>query len=62
MHLIQHHRRLSSRSVYFLYEHEDILVLLNDAGADGWELTNSVGLDDFEWRDRDRGGPKSETR
>ena len=45
-----------------IYESEDILTLVNMAGADGWEITGGIGLSNFEWRSGDRGGPISETK
>lgn len=45
-----------------LYKSEDILTLVNMAGGDGWEITGGIGLSNFEWRDRDHGGPISETK
>jgi hypothetical protein len=45
-----------------LYSSHDLLTTINLAGQEGWEITGGIGLDDFEWRDRDHGGPIGETK
>jgi hypothetical protein len=45
-----------------LYSSHDLLTTINLAGQEGWEITGGIGLDNFQWRDRNSGGPVGETR
>ena len=45
-----------------LFESNDILVLINMAGADGWEITGGIGYGDSRPGLRDKQEPQHETR
>ena len=45
-----------------LYESDDIMFLVNMAGAEGWEITGGLGLNDGSWARADQGGPTPESR
>jgi len=44
------------------YSSSDLLTTINLAGQEGWQLTGGIGLDNFQWRNRDSGGPIGETK
>ncbi len=50
------------KSQMTLFEADDLLVLVNLAGAEGWEITGGLGLNDGYWQHINDGGPVRETR